>query len=102
MKLDIKKQGALVDSKLEAVERDKEKLKIELKEEIKERFKAEQQRQKEKEDELKELKEKKPSSDNLDEEWKVRVDESIKNLKARQDLLKTLPDDVCTQIKLLD
>ena len=90
IKQDMKKQTQAIDAKLDSFERDKEKLKEELKSQIREL-------QKQKEKEREEDREKR-SSVNVDDEWKVGIDESIRNLKQRQDLLKSLPDDVIFNI----
>jgi hypothetical protein len=72
LKQEIKSKNLMIDSKLESYDRDNLKFKEDLKEQLKNNS----------------------SSNHLSDEWKASVDENIKNIKTRQDLIKNFPDDV--------
>ena len=72
LKQEIKSKNLMIDSKLESYDRDNLKFKEDLKEQLKNNS----------------------GTNHLSDEWKASVDENLKSIKTRQDLIKNFPDDV--------
>ena len=86
LKDEIKSKNLTIDSKLESYDRDNLKFKEDLKGQLKQQ---------------QELHNQNSSINQLEDSWKANVDENIKSIKAKQDLVKNLPDEVILFEKII-